>query len=76
MGNLSKLTPGMRHLIFPTVPILVTSLFTPAVNAQISPDATLRNNSLVNLVGGEWQIKGGETLGNNLFHSFSNFTLK
>ncbi|HBE19926.1 MAG TPA: filamentous hemagglutinin [Cyanobacteria bacterium UBA11149] len=65
----------MRCLVWQIAPIILIGLSTPTVNAQISPDATLRNNSIVNRVSQEWQIQGGETVGNNLFHSFSQFDI-
>ncbi len=65
----------MRSLVFQITSILFIGAFTPSVDAQISPDNTLRNNSIVNQVDQEWQINGGETVGNNLFHSFSQFNV-
>jgi filamentous hemagglutinin family protein len=53
-----------------------------SVNAQITPDSTLGNessqiNSNVLIKGSNAdQINGGATRGNNLFHSFSEFNIK
>lgn len=45
------------------------------VNAQIIPDSTLPSNSLVNSVDSFHIIQGGTRAGDNLFHSFEQFSI-
>jgi filamentous hemagglutinin family protein len=45
------------------------------INAQITPDQTLPDNSIVTPESDRTVIDGGTTLGNNLLHSFQEFSV-
>ena len=56
--------------------ILFLYLFRPSLAvAQILPDRTLPNNSIINSEENIIRIDGGTTAGGNLFHSFSEFSV-
>ncbi|MFB2893404.1 filamentous hemagglutinin N-terminal domain-containing protein [Aerosakkonemataceae cyanobacterium BLCC-F50] len=57
-----------------TIFLLLLSAHNP-LSAQVIPDATLPNNSVVIPQGNSFRIEGGSTAGSNLFHSFREFSV-
>ncbi len=53
----------------------LNALYTSSAVAQITPDATLPNNSNVKLEDKTFNITGGTSAGGNLFHSFKDFSV-
>ena len=51
------------------------TIFSPLLKAQIISDPTLPNPSIVNQVDNNFNITGGTRRGNNLFHSFEQFSV-
>ncbi|WP_442936143.1 two-partner secretion domain-containing protein [Nostoc sp.] len=66
-------TPLWSVLCGGIIPLIVMSLQCGSVSAQITPDSTL--NTTVSQSGNNFTITNGNRAGNNLFHSFSQFSV-
>ncbi|MFN6461550.1 MAG: S-layer family protein [Nostoc sp. DedVER02] len=55
------------------VPLIVMPFWSGFANAQVTPDSTL--NTTVSQSGDNFTITNGNRVGNNLFHSFSQFSV-
>ncbi|MBN3872828.1 MAG: S-layer family protein [Nostoc sp. JL33] len=55
------------------VPLMLMPLWCGFANAQVTPDRTLNTN--VSQTGNNFTITNGNRVGNNLFHSFSQFSV-
>lgn len=66
----------MDHLVFPALLFgAAIALGTTSAIAQVVPDDTLPIHSAVTSDSHGWQINGGTVQGNNLFHSFQEFSI-
>lgn len=62
----------VKHVIAATILSINSLWITNSINAQIIPDGTL--NTQVKLIDGQQNITGGIQSGQNLFHSFQEFS--
>lgn len=65
----------MKIAVASAFTLLFWSFMSTLSNAQVIPDATLSNNTTININGTTINIEGGTRLGNNLFHSLREFSV-
>ena len=73
--GLKQLAGKGKYMSALSVAFLLSIGMGATVSAQIVPDNTLPNNSVTLPNGNVIQITGGTTAGNNLFHSFEQFSI-
>lgn len=64
-----------RYWIPPVGAVISISCFLGGARAQVIPDKTLPQNTIVNQIGSAFRIDGGTQVKQNLFHSFAQFSV-
>lgn len=64
----------MKYIFFTCFHLLFLCVLSKA-QAQMTPDLTLPNNTTIQIDGNITTINGGTQVGNNLFHSFKDFSI-
>lgn len=65
-----------RLMTFLTISPFVWGLFSSVATAQVIPDQTLPDNTIVTPEGNIFRVEGGTQAGGNLFHSFQDFSIQ
>jgi len=67
----------MVNLLLKTLTILpILGIFSSVATAQVIPDQTLPNNTIVTPEANIFRVEGGTQAGGNLFHSFQEFSIQ